>query len=262
VRIAKALAGGRRRAKGAVVRAARYDTSATMLDGRTKQAAELVCGEVVVVEAGGLIPCDGTVIDGLAMVDGSAITGESAPVLREPIGDRKRGARRRARRVEPDCHQGALTSASDRAGFSNWSRSFLAAAATAHSWLCVDEGAAAAVGQTVVRARDRGCRVATFLDPSLVQPSRDVGRACKRGSNIDATPGRKRVRAAGLQRSARGLRSGSWLGQFAITVNFLNGSVIVQIDRVPARKYPTFPARRSILSPLSSNRTVAAPSRT
>ena len=88
VRIAKVLAGGRRRAKGDVVRAARYDTSATLLDGRTKQASELVCGEVVVVEAGGLIPCDGTVIDGIAMVDESAITGESAPVLREPVGDR------------------------------------------------------------------------------------------------------------------------------------------------------------------------------
>jgi len=88
VRIAKVSIGGRRRAKGDVVPTARYDTTATLLDGRTKQAAELVCGEVVVVEAGGLIPCDGTVIDGVATVDESAITGESAPVLRVPDGDR------------------------------------------------------------------------------------------------------------------------------------------------------------------------------
>jgi K+-transporting ATPase ATPase B chain len=88
VRIAKVLPGGRRRAKRDRVPTARYDTTATLLDGRTKQASELVCGEIVVVEAGGLIPCDGTVIDGIAMVDESAITGESAPVLREPVGDR------------------------------------------------------------------------------------------------------------------------------------------------------------------------------
>jgi K+-transporting ATPase ATPase B chain len=88
VRIAKVSIGGRRRAKGDLVPGARYDTTATLLDGRTKRAAELFCGEVVVVEAGGLIPCDGTVIDGVATVDESAITGESAPVLREPDGDR------------------------------------------------------------------------------------------------------------------------------------------------------------------------------
>jgi potassium-transporting ATPase ATP-binding subunit len=86
VRIAKVFGG--RRAKGDVVRAARYETTATLLDGRTKQASELVRGEVVVVEAGGWVPSDGSVIDGAAMVDESAITGESAPVLREPVGDR------------------------------------------------------------------------------------------------------------------------------------------------------------------------------
>ena len=87
-RIAKLLAGGRRRAQDDVVRTARYDTTATLLDGRTKAASQLVRGEVVVVEAGRLIPCDGTVIDGVAVVDESAITGESAPVLREPTSDR------------------------------------------------------------------------------------------------------------------------------------------------------------------------------
>ena len=51
-------------------------------------AAELRRGDVVVVEAGELIPGDGTVIEGIASVDESAITGESAPVIRESGGDR------------------------------------------------------------------------------------------------------------------------------------------------------------------------------
>ena len=51
-------------------------------------ASELQRGDVVVVEAGELIPGDGTVIEGIASVDESAITGESAPVIRESGGDR------------------------------------------------------------------------------------------------------------------------------------------------------------------------------
>ena len=59
-----------------------------MRDGTEKSAAELVRGDVVVVEAGEGIPGDGTVIEGIASVDESAITGESAPVIREAGGDR------------------------------------------------------------------------------------------------------------------------------------------------------------------------------
>ena len=59
-----------------------------MRDGSTRPAAELRRGDVVVVEAGEVIPGDGTVIEGIASVDESAITGESAPVIRESGGDR------------------------------------------------------------------------------------------------------------------------------------------------------------------------------
>jgi len=61
---------------------------ATLDDGRTKAASELVRGDVIVIEAGQSIPADGRVIEGIAMVDESAITGESAPVIRESAGDR------------------------------------------------------------------------------------------------------------------------------------------------------------------------------
>ena len=61
----------------------RYDTIVRLLDGGEKPASELLRGDVVVVEAGEGIPGDGTVIDGIASVDESAVTGESSPVLRE-----------------------------------------------------------------------------------------------------------------------------------------------------------------------------------
>ena len=51
-------------------------------------AAELAAGDVVLVEAGDLIPSDGEVIEGVASVNEAAITGESAPVIREAGGDR------------------------------------------------------------------------------------------------------------------------------------------------------------------------------
>jgi len=86
--MAEAFAEGRGRAQADTLRAMRQETVATMSDGTTKQASELTKGDVVVVKAGELIPGDGTVIEGIATVDESAITGESAPVIRESGGDR------------------------------------------------------------------------------------------------------------------------------------------------------------------------------
>src|SRR5262245_44525821 len=85
---AEALAEGRGKAQAAALRALRTDTMARMLDGGERPAAELRRGDVVVVEAGQMIPSDGTVVEGIASVDESAITGESAPVIREAGGDR------------------------------------------------------------------------------------------------------------------------------------------------------------------------------
>jgi K+-transporting ATPase ATPase B chain len=86
--LAEALAEGRGKAQADALRAMRSETTATMRDGSTRAASELHRGDVVVVEAGDVIPGDGTVIEGIATVDESAITGESAPVIRESGGDR------------------------------------------------------------------------------------------------------------------------------------------------------------------------------
>ncbi len=86
--LAEALAEGRGRAQADALRAMRTETVARLQDGREVPATELQRGDVVVVEAGQLIPGDGTVIEGIASVDESAITGESAPVIREAGGDR------------------------------------------------------------------------------------------------------------------------------------------------------------------------------
>jgi K+-transporting ATPase ATPase B chain len=86
--LAEALAEGRGKAQADTLRAMRSDTVARLRDGSTRPAAELRRGDVVVVEAGEVIPGDGTVIEGIATVDESAITGESAPVIRESGGDR------------------------------------------------------------------------------------------------------------------------------------------------------------------------------
>jgi potassium-transporting ATPase ATP-binding subunit len=69
-------------------RAGAHAPAATVRAGSAETAAELVRGDVVVVAKGQPIPCDGRVIEGMALVDESAITGESAPVAREPGSDR------------------------------------------------------------------------------------------------------------------------------------------------------------------------------
>jgi K+-transporting ATPase ATPase B chain len=86
--MAEAFAEGRGRAQADTLRAMRQETVARLQDGTQIKASELSKGDVVVVEAGELIPGDGTVIEGIASVDESAITGESAPVIRESGGDR------------------------------------------------------------------------------------------------------------------------------------------------------------------------------
>nr|WP_276568846.1 potassium-transporting ATPase subunit KdpB [Aeromicrobium phoceense] len=90
--LAEAVAEGRGKAQAASLRAARTDTMARRLgpDGTETQVAgtELAVGDLVVVEAGEVIPGDGDVVEGIASVDESAITGESAPAIREAGGDR------------------------------------------------------------------------------------------------------------------------------------------------------------------------------
>src|ERR1700748_2295 len=86
--LAEAMAEGRGRAQAASLRAMRSETTAKMRDGGEKAASQLGRGDFVVVVAGETIPGDGTVVEGIASVDESAITGESAPVIREAGGDR------------------------------------------------------------------------------------------------------------------------------------------------------------------------------
>ncbi len=88
---AEAMAEGRGKAQADELKRMKTDTAANLrVDGETKvvAASELTRGDVVVVHAGEIIPGDGDVIDGIAAVDESAITGESAPVIRESGGDR------------------------------------------------------------------------------------------------------------------------------------------------------------------------------
>lgn len=91
---AEALAEGRSKAQAASLRSAKKDVMAKKLNEphpkspiRITTASELRKGDVVLVEAGDVIPADGEVVDGVASVDESAITGESAPVIRESGGD-------------------------------------------------------------------------------------------------------------------------------------------------------------------------------
>ncbi|KQY58662.1 potassium transporter KtrB [Aeromicrobium sp. Root495] len=89
--LAEAVAEGRGKAQAASLRAARTDVSARRLvDGAEElvPGTSLVVGDLVKVLAGEVIPGDGDVVEGVASVDESAITGESAPVIREAGGDR------------------------------------------------------------------------------------------------------------------------------------------------------------------------------
>lgn len=88
---AEAIAEGRGKAQADSLRKNRTQTKARKLANHTEElvfATELKKGDVVVCEAGDVIPSDGEVIEGIASVDESAITGESAPVIRESGGDR------------------------------------------------------------------------------------------------------------------------------------------------------------------------------
>jgi K+-transporting ATPase ATPase B chain len=90
--LAEAMAEGRGKAQADTLRRMRSETEARRLlpDGTEEYvpAAELGKGDMVVCEAGDLIPSDGEITEGIASVDESAITGESAPVIRESGGDR------------------------------------------------------------------------------------------------------------------------------------------------------------------------------
>src|SRR4030095_5444353 len=89
---AEAVAEGRGKAQAETLRKMRQETTARrLLNGKREErvpASTLRKGDIVLVEAGQLIPGDGEVMEGIATVDESVITGESAPVIRESGGDR------------------------------------------------------------------------------------------------------------------------------------------------------------------------------
>ncbi|KJF70541.1 potassium-transporting ATPase subunit KdpB [Agrobacterium arsenijevicii] len=91
---AEAVAEGRGKAQADSLRKARTETQAKLLTGDDRSQYKMVAGtslkvnDVVLVEAGDIIPSDGEVIEGVASVNEAAITGESAPVIRESGGDR------------------------------------------------------------------------------------------------------------------------------------------------------------------------------
>ena len=101
---AEAMAEGRGKAQADTLRRMRSETEARRLHARRHRGAgrcgvDSAKGDLVVCEAGDLIPSDGEIVEGIASVDESAITGESAPVIRESGGDRSAvtGARRCSR---------------------------------------------------------------------------------------------------------------------------------------------------------------------
>src|SRR5262249_48951100 len=92
---AEAVAEGRGKAQAAALRRQRTETQAKLLTGPDARGGPKLVprtsrkvGDVVLVEAGDTIPSDGEVIEGIASVNEAAITGESAPVIRESGGDR------------------------------------------------------------------------------------------------------------------------------------------------------------------------------
>jgi len=91
---AEAIAEGRGKAQADALRRTRTETKAKLLSGSGRKNFKLIpsttlkVGDIVLVEAGDLIPSDGEIIEGVASVNEAAITGESAPVIRESGGDR------------------------------------------------------------------------------------------------------------------------------------------------------------------------------
>ena len=89
---AEAMAEGRGKAQAETLRRAKIDTEAKLIKDNGDiviiKATELRKGNIILASAGDIIPADGTVIEGVASIDESAITGESAPVIRESGGDR------------------------------------------------------------------------------------------------------------------------------------------------------------------------------
>ena len=88
---AEAIAEARGKAQADSLRKTREDTPARVIRGNSEtivSSALLKCGDEFICEAGELIPADGEIVEGMASVDESAITGESAPVIREAGGDR------------------------------------------------------------------------------------------------------------------------------------------------------------------------------
>jgi K+-transporting ATPase ATPase B chain len=85
---AEAIAEARGKAQANSLRKTREETPAKLANGKTISSSELRKGDVFICETGDIIPTDGEIIEGLATIDESAITGESAPVIREAGGDR------------------------------------------------------------------------------------------------------------------------------------------------------------------------------
>ena len=88
---AEAIAEARGKAQADSLRKTRQETPARLLRGTVTEnvsSSQLKKGDVFVCDAGDIIPADGEIIEGLASIDESAITGESAPVIREAGGDK------------------------------------------------------------------------------------------------------------------------------------------------------------------------------